>query len=234
MNGERDSGIRRSTVSRRDVLRGGLCGAAGLLLGNGLSRPVVAAPPKAKAKAVIQLWMWGGPPHLDTFDPEPDAGEDYCGPLNKVIPTNVDGITVNAALPLLAQQADKYSIIRSMTHGINGHETAAYIVQTGRKAGGRVVYPSLGAVVSLFKGYKAGYKGLIPPYIVLTRPQGRFSEAGFLGSSYEPFATGGDPAPGSGRSSGAAWSTASTRCGALSKAIHRSRPSARARRRPTT
>ena len=184
----------RSTVSRRDVLRGGLCGAAGLLLGNGVAGAVAAAPRKATAKSVIQLWMWGGPPHLDTFDPKPDAGEAYCGPLNEVIPTNVDGITINATLPLLAKQADKYSIIRSMTHGINGHETAAYIVQTGRKAGGRVVYPSVGAVVSLFKGYKAGYKGLIPPYVVLTRPQGRFSEAGFLGSSYKPFATGGDPA----------------------------------------
>ncbi|MFC1806305.1 DUF1501 domain-containing protein [Planctomycetota bacterium] len=194
MNREHDSGTGRSDVSRRDILRGGVCGAAGLLLGSGLSRPVAAAPVKAKAKAVIQIWMWGGPPHLDTFDPKPDAGEDYTGPLKDTIQTNVDGIKINAALPLLAEQADKYSIIRSMTHGINGHETAAYITQTARNAGGREVYPSVGAVVSLFKGYKAGYKGLIPPYVVLTRPQGRFSEAGFLGSLYKPFATGGDPA----------------------------------------
>jgi hypothetical protein len=52
----------------------------------------------------------------------------------------------------------------------------------------------VGAVVSLFKGYNGGYKGMIPPYIVLTEPQGRFSEEGFLGSRYKPFATGGDPA----------------------------------------
>ena len=52
----------------------------------------------------------------------------------------------------------------------------------------------MGAVTSLFRGYDAGYQGLIPPYIVLTEPQGRFSEAGFLGSRYKPFATGGDPA----------------------------------------
>ena len=95
--------------------------------------------------------------------------------------------------PLLAKQADKYSLIRGMTHGVNAHETASYTVQTGRMSGGRDVYPSVGAVVSLFKGYNAGYKGLIPPYIVLTQPQGRFSEAGFLGSRYKPFATGGDP-----------------------------------------
>jgi len=152
------------------------------------------APKPAKAKSVIQIWMWGGPAHLDTFDPKPDAGRDYCGDLTKPIPTNVDGIVIGELLPLLAKQADKYAIIRSMTHGINGHETAAYMVQTGRPPGGREVFPSVGAVVSLFKGYDAGYKGLIPPYIVLTEPQGRFSEAGFLGSKYKPFATGGDPA----------------------------------------
>jgi hypothetical protein len=95
-------------------------------------------------------------------------------------------------LPLLAKQADKYSIIRSMTHGINAHETASYMVQTGRKPG-RLVYPSVGAVVSMFKGYDHGYKGLVPPYIVLSQPQGRFSEAGFLGPKRKPFATGGDP-----------------------------------------
>ena len=166
-------------------------------MANGLSFPALAAPQPAKAKAraraVIQIWMWGGPSHLDTFDPKPQAGYDYCGPLDKPIETNVPGIRICELLPELAKQADKYSIIRSMTHGINAHETAAYMVQTGRPPGGRLVYPSVGAVVSVFKGYDAGYKGLIPPYVVLTELQGRFSEVGFLGSRYKPFATGGDP-----------------------------------------
>ena len=130
---------------------------------------------------------------MDTFDPKPAAGRDYTGPLNEAIATNANGVQINGALPLLAKQADKYSIIRGMTHGANGHETASYMVQTGRKAGERDVYPSVGAVVSLKKGYDAGYKGLVPPYIVVTSPQGRFSEAGFLGLPYRPFATGGDP-----------------------------------------
>ena len=180
-------------ISRRELMQRGLLGAAGLLMADRFGSRAWAAAPKAKAKSVIQIWMWGGPSHLDTFDPKPDAGNDYCGQLSKPIKTNVDGIIIGELLPLLAKQADKYSIIRSMTHGINSHETAAYIVQTGRKPGGGQVYPSVGAVVSLFKGYDAGYKGLIPPYIVLTTPQGRFSEAGFLGSRYKPFATGGDP-----------------------------------------
>ena len=179
-------------MTRREALKRGLLGAAGLALIDSFSRPARSASQRPKAKSVIQIWMWGGPSHLDTFDPKPDAGYDYCGPFNKPIPTNVDGIRICEMLPLLAQQADKYSVIRSMTHGINSHETASYIVQTGREPG-RLVYPCVGAVVSLFKGYDHGYKGLVPPYIVLTQPQGRFSEAGFLGQRYKPFATGGDP-----------------------------------------
>lgn len=179
--------------TRRELLRRGLMGAAGLaLLGGKRVAAQEPVPPAPRAKSVIQIWMWGGPSHLDTFDPKPEAGPDYCGPLVKPIETNVPGIRVGEMLPLLAKLADKYSIVRSMTHGVNAHETASYIVQTGREPGGSV-YPSAGAVVSLFKGYDHGYEGLIPPYIVLTKSQGRFSEAGFLGARYKPFATGGDP-----------------------------------------
>jgi len=190
----------KNLVSRRDALKRVLCGAAGLaLVDRGLavaqpaSQPMVPVGQPAKAKAVIQLWMWGGPSHLDTFDPKPEAGYDYCGPLSRPIATNVPGIRIGELLPQLAQQADKYSILRSMAHGNDGHETAAYIVQTGRQPSDRLVYPSIGAVVSRFKGYDHGYAGLVPPYVVLTTPQGRFDEAGFLGPRYKPFATGGDP-----------------------------------------
>ncbi|MFC1634658.1 DUF1501 domain-containing protein [Planctomycetota bacterium] len=190
-------------MTRRDALKKGIAGAAGLALTqvSRASRPRIAgkmpatqqsAQLQAKAKSVIQIWMWGGPCHIDTFDPKPDAGNDYCGPLKNPIRTNIDGIRIGELLPKLAMQADKYSILRSMTHGNNGHETASYIVQTGHEPG-QLVYPTVGAVVSRFKGYKQGYKGIVPPYIVLTQPQGRFSEAGFLGPLYKPFATGGDP-----------------------------------------
>jgi hypothetical protein len=203
-----DAGSSHLPIPRREAMRRGLLTAAGMFVaGSGLRAfaaartgarsPSVLAEdpvtPKGRAKAVIQIWMWGGPSHLDTFDPKPEAGRDYCGPLDNPVATNVNGMRICELLPLLAKQADKYSIIRSMTHGNNGHETASYMVQTGRPSGGRDVFPCAGAVVSLFKGYDKGYRGLIPPYIVLTEPQGRFSEAGFLGSRYKPFATGGDP-----------------------------------------
>ena len=190
-----------AAISRRQALRRGVAGGAGLLLADRLSWPALAAiaspaarpKPAHKAKSVIQIWLGGGPSHLDTFDPKPEAGNDYCGPLNNPIATNVPGIKIGELLPELAKHADKYSLIRSMTHGNNSHETAAYLVQTGRAPGGKLVYPCVGAVVSLMKGYDTGYSGLIPPYIVLTQTQGRFSEAGFLGSRYKPFATGGNP-----------------------------------------
>jgi hypothetical protein len=184
----------RPRISRREAIRRALFVTSGLVLANHISFRAFGAAPRARANAVIQIWMWGGPSHTDIFDPKPDAGYDYCGPLKAPIETNVSGIRIGELLPTLAKQADKYSIIRSMTHGNNGHETAAYITQTGRQPGGRLVYPAVGSVVSLTKGYDAGYKGLIPPYVVLTEPQGRFDEAGFLGAKYRPFATGGNPA----------------------------------------
>ena len=115
-----------------------MLGAAGLALLGRHPRAAWAAPKKRrgkepKAKAVIELWMAGGPTHIDTWDPKPDAGREYTGPFTKTAETNVSGIRIGESMPLLAKQADKYSIIRSMTHGINGHETAAYITQTGRR-----------------------------------------------------------------------------------------------------
>jgi len=106
--------------------------------------------------------------------------------------TNVSGIRIGELLPLLAKQADMYSIIRSMTHGNNGHETRPTSCKP-TQPGGRLVYPCVGAVVSLTKGYDAGYKGLIPPYVVLTEPQD-VSMRPISGSRYKPFATGGNPA----------------------------------------
>ena len=191
MNGQYNSGIPNKT--RCNLRRCVLFGTAVWTLFNWPGLGAQADTKPAQAKSVIQIWIWGGLSQLDTFDPKPEAGYDYCGPLNKPIDTNVPGIKISEKLPLLAQQADKYSIIRSMTHGINSHETASYVVQTGRMPGDGQVYPSVGAVVSLYKGYDAGYTGMLPPYITITESQGRFPESGFLGRRYSPFFTGGDP-----------------------------------------
>ena len=202
-------------VTRREALRRGALGAASVVAAGSLSSRASAehvkispeelakqkaardaaaiekAKSKGKIKSVIQIFLWGGMSHNDTWDPKPGTGYDYLGEFDKVIPTNVKGIQLGALFPYLAKQADKYSLIRSMTHGINGHETAAYLMQTGHKPGGRLAYPSVGALFTYFK--RNEYKGLLPPYIVMLQAAGRFSEEGFLGPRYKPFATGGDP-----------------------------------------
>ena len=184
----------RAHLTRRQALRRSLLGSAGLLLADRIAQADTApAASAAKAKSVIQVFLWGGMSHTDTWDPKMDAGWDYTGQFKDEIPTNVTGIKLGALFPKLAGQADKFSMIRSMTHRNNGHETAAYLMQTGHLPGERLAYPCIGAIFALLKGYNAGYKGLIPPYVVLTQPQGRFSESGFLGSRCKPFATGGDP-----------------------------------------
>ena len=195
-------------VDRRSWLGAGALHASALALAGRLladERPPAKAASKpnaapfaatGKAKAVIQIWLGGGPPHIDTFDPKPDAGTDFTGPLRGVCETNVAGLRIGELLPELAKLADKYSLIRTMTHGDNGHETASYLTQTGRNPG-RLVYPAVGAVVTALqentRDESRAKENLIPPYVVLTQPQGRFSEAGFLGLRYKPFATGGDP-----------------------------------------
>lgn len=187
-----------SAVTRRDVLRQGVLAAAGAVVGGRLSGLVHAEEPapthpriEPKAKSVIQIFLWGGMSHNDTWDPKPGTGRDYLGDFTDVIETNVSNIQLSSLFPKLAKQADKFSLIRSMTHGNNGHETAAYIMQTGHLPGERLAYPSIGAVFAYFKGKE--YQGIIPPYVVLTRSPGRFSEEGFLGPNFKAFATGGDP-----------------------------------------
>lgn len=204
-------------LSRRELMRRGAWGTAGLLAAaSGLNPLVYAAPAqkadedqaarekaardeaakdkakdKPKIKSVIQVFLWGGMSHNDTWDPKPGTGYDYLGELDRVVNTNVDGIQLGYLFPQLAKQADKFALIRSMTHGNDGHETAAYLMQTGHKPGGQLSYPSVGAVFTFFR--KNQYKGLLPPFIVMLQAAGRFSEEGFLGPAYKPFATGGDP-----------------------------------------
>ena len=205
----------KGQVSRREAIRRSVMGAAGVIAGGGLSSRVHAEPfkvdpaelakqkaakdaaaiekakKKGKIKSVIQIFLWGGISQNDCWDPKPGTGYDHLGEFDKFIPTNVKGIELSYLFPQLAKQADKYSLIRSMTHGVFGHETAAYLMQTGHAPGGRLSFPSVGAIFTYFK--RNEYKGLLPPYIVMLQGAGRFSEEGFLGPAYKPFATGGDP-----------------------------------------
>ena len=144
-----------------------------------------------RAKSVILVYLDGGPSQTDTFDPKPLTSRDYYGNLKGVCPTNVEGIQIGEKLPLLAKIADKYTLIRSMTHGSNAHETGHYAMITGDLTGGSIVYPSFGSVIAYMK--KDSYQGILPSYISITSANSRFNEGGFLGNEYKSFDTGGQP-----------------------------------------
>lgn len=144
-----------------------------------------------KAKSVILVYLDGGPAQTETFDPKPNAGRNYYGNYKDVCKTNVEGIEIGSKLPLLATMADKYTLIRSMTHGSNAHEKGHYAMISGDTSNGAVVYPSFGAVISYLK--KDTYKGVLPCYISVTAANSRFNEGGFLGNAYKSFDTGGRP-----------------------------------------
>ena len=178
-------------MDRRDFLKTLSAVAFGAAMGGPLAAASSSAPRRRAARSIIEVWVWGGPSHIDTFDPKPDAGRDYNGGYG-AIPTNVDGIMLGEWLPNLAKQADKFSIIRSMTHPTNAHETATYLMQTGRMPGDGITFPAIGAVIAMMKSRE--YSGKLPPYIAIPTNKGRFSENGFLNERFRPLATGGNPA----------------------------------------
>lgn len=152
---------------------------------------VVLGAEAQRAKSVILVYLDGGPSQTDTFDPKPDAGRNYTGNYKGVVKSNVEGIELGEKMTRLATMADKYTLVRSLTHGSNAHETGHYAMITGDTSAGAVVYPSFGAVISYMK--RDTYKGVLPCYISVTSANSRFNEGGFLGNAYKSFDTGGRP-----------------------------------------
>lgn len=184
--------------SRRAFLRAGTLGALGLTFGDYLALRAHARDGSPPARAVILLWLWGGPSHLDTFDMKPDAPVEYRGPFDS-IPTSVPGLRVCELLPGLARRANQYALIRSMHHESNDHGIAGTIALTGSIAGAvglggqqndKAARPSTGAIVGRLAG---GRPGALPPYVILGNQlhQGHKrvigEGGGLLGSTYDPF-----------------------------------------------
>jgi hypothetical protein len=185
-------------LSRRHALR---LGATGLIGGLTLPRLLelqakAAGPRKATAKSCIFLFLEGGPPHQDMWDPKPEAPAEIRGPFPP-ISTNVPGTIITDQLPHCAKIADKYTILRSHSHRDNGHSTGYHYVMTGRKPNfadgdnpvpNNAFYPSIGSVVSR----ELGQQGALPPYINLPHPMAG-GGPGFYGAEYAPFVIDADP-----------------------------------------
>ncbi len=185
-------------VSRRDTLQLGL----GALLGGGLltalrARGLAAEAvnkPAAKAKSCILVWMDGGPTHFETFDPKPDAPEEYRGEF-KAIPTAVPGVRYSEHMTKLAKGLNKYAMIRSIRHEQGNHGAGNHYMMTGAPpripvgCGAFVSFhPSMGSVVAHEKPPKVG----LPGYFGL-QSMTRSGGPNFLGAKYAPFVVGEDP-----------------------------------------
>ena len=97
------------SLSRRSFLQIGGCSVFGLSLADLLKAKDAGRTP-GSAKAVILLWMWGGPSQLETFDPKPNAQLENRGPFG-TIPTRIPGVRFCELFPKLAWQTDKLAVI---------------------------------------------------------------------------------------------------------------------------
>ncbi len=200
-------------VTRRDVLQVGALSAFGLGLpdlfrlraaaaqgsgvegqGSGVRGPDPDRPsPNRKSKienrkseAVILIWLDGGPSHLDTFDPKPEAPSEIRGEF-RAIETSVSGLRICEHLPRTARVMDRVALVRSLTHELGNHDTGSHYLLTGHRPTPALEYPSLGSLVT-----RSGPASLaLPPYVAIPEavPAAR---AGFLSAEHAPFSVGGD------------------------------------------
>ncbi len=186
-------------VSRRDFLHVGLIGGLGLSLADWFRlRAAEVAPAvggrawQAKAKSCILIWLDGGPSHIDTFDPKPDAPSEIRSPFNS-IPTRIPGVHVCEHLPLTAKAMGNVALIRSLTHELGNHDTGTRLLLTGHRPVPAFQYPSLGSLVA----HEAGFPGALPPYVAIPGDgvggDSNGARSGFLPSSCNAFNTGADP-----------------------------------------
>src|SRR5262245_22916903 len=195
-------------VSRREWLRIGGLSALGVSLADVLrareTPPPVATPKLAgdlgstfgKAKNVIYLWLQGGPPQHETFDPKPEAPAEIRGPF-KPIATNVPGIRFCELLPRTARYADKLAVVRSLSTRDDNHDVSGYWLLTGYPYGpgsARQIkpgdWPYFGSIVKMLKPSERlpAYTSVWLPDVMRLNdnvtPAGQ--TAGFLGKRWEP------------------------------------------------
>ena len=179
-------------ISRRQALR---IGSSGLI--GGLSLPWLlemqakaSTPRPAQAQACIFIFLEGGPSHIDMWDLKPDAPAEIRGPY-RPIRTSVPGTMIGEHLPLCAQIANKYTIVRSHSHNDNGHNTGYHYVMTGYRADfpdgntrmpNNHLYPSIGSIISR----ELGPSTTLPPYINMPHIMAG-GGPGFYGSEHAPF-----------------------------------------------
>ncbi len=182
-------------LTRRDFLHAGVLAPLGLTL-PGWARAKADGTVRDRDVNCIMLFLVGGPSHIDTWDPKPDAPDEVRGPF-KPIQTAVPGMQISDMFPKMAKHAGKFSLIRSVYHTATAvHDTGHQMMQTGRLFSGGVEHPHVGCAL----GYLKGQRGEVPAHVLLPRPIGRTGgnlphghTAGYLGKQHDPFILNADP-----------------------------------------
>jgi len=183
-------------VSRRDFLHLGLLTTFGLsvadlfrLQARGADGPDSRT---ANATSCILVWLDGGPSHLDTFDPKPDAPSEIRSQFN-AITTSVPGLNICEHLPQTAKVMREVALIRSLTHELGNHDTGTRFLLTGHRPTPALEYPSLGSIVARERGFSSA----VPPYIAIPSDgvggQSNAARAGSLPGAFAAFNVGNDP-----------------------------------------
>lgn len=201
--------------TRRDFLRagGGLAVSAAAWPSVSVSAST-ALQHSGSATSCILIYLLGGPPHQDMFDLKPEAPAEVRGPFQP-IPTSVSGVQICEHLPRLARLADRYALLRAVSHPNSNHTPMIYYTLTGRETSQplmdndvrppqRADFPHLGAVAASFLPSPADQLGYvaIPELAVRSSLSGEFKRTrsplrggagGFLGAKYDPLCVDGEP-----------------------------------------
>ena len=176
-------------MKRRDFVKAGALGIGSLGLADYLRMAEAGqVSSNARAKAAIFVNLTGGPSHMDTFDLKPDAPAEYRGLFNP-IKTNVEGVEFSEHLPKLAKCADKFAILRGVSHALAAHRLGREYVNTGNRPLPSLEYPGYGAVVA--KELPAAPE--LPPFVAIPNT---IQDPGYLGVRYAALNTGGTPQKG--------------------------------------
>jgi len=213
----RQAGQSPLVYGRREFLRVGSGLAVASFLSPTMARGAAAATaqsPPGNARTCILVYLLGGPPHLDMWDLKPNAPAEVRGPF-RPIATNVPGLQICEHLPLMAARADRYALVRSVSHNNHNHTPMIYFTLTGRpheqperdndvRPPQRTDFPHVGAVIARFKRSSRGLPGYvaIPELAVRSSTEGEFKRArtplrgggsGFLGPRFAPLFVNEDP-----------------------------------------
>jgi hypothetical protein len=171
-------------IGRRDFLKVGALGA-GLTLGQYLRLADAGEINDSAGRSGILVFLKGGPSHQDMFDMKPNAAAEYRGEFRPVR-TNVPGVEICEHMPRLAQCADKYAILRGVSHNLAAHDLGTRYLLTGNRPIPLLKYPVYGAVVSK----ESPARPDVPPHVAIDED---LEGPGFLGTQYGALATGEKP-----------------------------------------